>query len=96
MSILNCFQAQGNLCISTSPVVTPLQVKLRFHLQHKHNEFIFLNRYSEEEINCPKVIFSGDGCGTRSQSLLLYSFANKCLFWLVVKLEKENVKITVG
>lgn len=42
------------------------------------------------------MICPGGSCGTHIQNLFLYSFANKCQFWLVVKVEKENVQITVG
>lgn len=38
-------------------------------------------------------IFQERSVGTH---FLLYSFAKKCLFWLVGKLQKENVKITVS
>lgn len=41
-------------------------------------------------------MFPGGGCATRIQNLFLYSFANERLLWLVVKLEKENVQISVG
>lgn len=88
--------SRKNLYIDTSPIVTPLKVKLCFHSQHKHHETssVFKSRYSKEEINCLKkqMAFSGDGCGTHIHSLLLYGFANKCMFCFVVKLEKENVK----